>query len=67
VVIQGDALTIEFQESGVRRALTVSAGLADWEGPESLAHRAINSGVQTFEEVVTFYRAHPDQEPQPEA
>ena len=67
VVIQGDALTIEYQDSGVLRAVTVSAGLADWDGPEKLAHRAVNSGVQTFEEVVTFYRTHPDQEPQPEA
>ena len=67
VVVRGDELTIEYQHSGDRQSVSVVPGLADWDSPQPLAHRAVNTGAHTFEEVVTFYRDFPDQEPQPRA
>jgi len=65
VVIRGDRLAIEYQDNGETEEFQVAAGLADWEEPQHRVHRAINVGSQSFEEVVTFYRDVPDQEPQP--
>ncbi len=67
VVVRGERLTIEFRDTGELIQVPVEPGLAEWDQPQSRIHRAINSGGETFEEVVTFYRDHPGQEPQPEA
>jgi oxalate decarboxylase/phosphoglucose isomerase-like protein (cupin superfamily) len=67
VVVRGDRLAIEYQDSGATEEFSVHAGLADWDEPEVRVHRAINVGTEPFEEVVTFYRDHPEQEPQPKA
>ena len=66
VVVRGDGLTIEFQD-GERLGVDVYPGLADWDEPTGRVHRAVNSGAETFEEVVTFYLGFPGQDPQPEA
>ncbi|MGE0626128.1 MAG: SRPBCC domain-containing protein [Pseudomonadales bacterium] len=65
VVVRGEALTIEFLDGDESLQVAVQPGLADWEGPEPRVHRAVNTGSVTFEEVVTFYRDHPGQDPQP--
>jgi len=65
VVVRGDGLTIEYLASEERHEVPVAAGLADWDAPETRVHRAVNTGSVTFEEVVTFYRDHPGQDPQP--
>ena len=67
VVIQGDELTIEFQDGGEPHTIPVTPGMADWDSPEARVHRAVNTGTRPFEEVVTFYRDHPGQDPQPVA
>ena len=64
VVVRGDQLTIEYRDGDVEQ-VRVRAGQADWDEPQPRAHRAVNSGKETFEEVVTFYRSDPSQEPQP--
>lgn len=66
VVVSGDGLTIEFLDGDEPHRVPVAPGLADWEAPEPRAHRAVNTGSVPFEEVVTFYRDHPGQDPQPE-
>ena len=66
VVVSGDELTIEFREGVAALVATVAPGMADWEAPEPRVHRAVNTGTVRFEEVVTFYREHPGQNPQPE-
>lgn len=67
VVVQGNGLTLEFRDDGRRMEVPVAPGMADWDAPESRIHRAVNTGTVPFEEVVTFYRDHPGQDPQPEA
>lgn len=65
VVVRGDGLTIEYRD-GERSEVAVRPGLADWESPQDRVHRAVNTGLETFEEVVTFFLEHPEQDPQPE-
>jgi len=45
--------------------VAVHPGLADWDEPDPRLHRAVNLGAEPFEEVVTFFLATPDQDPQP--
>ena len=67
VVVRGERLSIEFQDSDEVHEFEVCAGQADWDTPEDRVHRAINTGAATFEEVVTFYRDNALVEPQPRA
>jgi oxalate decarboxylase/phosphoglucose isomerase-like protein (cupin superfamily) len=39
--------------------------MADWDEPEDVVHRAVNTGATPFEEVVTFYRNAQGEDPQP--
>lgn len=65
VVVRGDALAIEYADTGETVAVEVHPGLADWDEPETRVHRAINRGTTPYEEVVTFYLNAPDEDPQP--
>ncbi len=65
VVVRGDALGVQFLDDPIIQPLVIHPGLADWDVPEPRVHRAINIGVETFEEVVTFLLRAPDQDPQP--
>lgn len=67
VLISGDALSIEYRDSGKVETFPVYPGLADWDEPEPKVHRSLNSGKSTYEEVVIFFLSQPDMEPQPEA
>lgn len=67
VVVRGERLAIEYRDNGERVEVSVPPGLADWDAPEPRVHRAVNVGNVPFEEVVTFYRDDPNQEPQPKA
>ncbi len=66
VVVRGERLTLEYRD-GERVDLDVSPGMADWDAPEARVHRAVNTGSETFEEVVTFHLNAEDEEPQPNA
>lgn len=65
VVVRGDRLAIEYRDSGEINEFDVSPGGVDWDEPEARVHRAINCGIEPFEEVVTFYRTSSDIDPQP--
>lgn len=65
VVVRGDALGIEYRDSGEMERLTVQPGLADWDEPQPLVHRGVNIGSVPYEEVVIFFLEHPDQGPHP--
>ena len=65
VVVSGDRLTIEFSDGSAPIDVEVAPGLADWDGPTDVVHRAVNRGPGRYEEVVTFYRDSADIEPQP--
>lgn len=66
VVVRGDELTIEYRD-GDPVVVSVHPGLAGWDEPTDRVHRAINTGRQVFEEVVTFLLESDEQVPQPEA
>ncbi len=65
VVVRGDRLAIEYRDTGEISEFDVSPGGVDWDEPETRVHRAINCGSEPFEEVVTFYRPSPNDDPQP--
>lgn len=65
VVVRSSCLIIEYRESGDVLEVVTTVGAADWEAPEPRVHRAVNTGSERFEEVVTFFRGHAGQDPQP--
>jgi mannose-6-phosphate isomerase-like protein (cupin superfamily) len=65
VVVQGEQITIEFRDSPKTVDVPVKPGETGWDGPDHAVHRAVNTGSTPFEEVVTFCRAAPDEDPQP--
>ncbi len=64
VVVRGERLRIEFEADEPHTA-SVHPGLAEWDEPTDVIHRAINGGTGPYEEVTTFYRTTPHQDPQP--
>lgn len=67
VIVSGSQITIEYQASEETQVFPVHPGIAGWDAPDARVHRAINTGHETYEEVVTFYRNSPNIEPQPQA
>ena len=67
VTLSGDALGIEFRDSGHVETIVIHPGMTGWDGPQSKVHRGINVGKSPYEEVVIFFLDEPGMEPQPEA
>ena len=67
VVVRGEALKIEYRETGEIESIPVSPGLTGWDEPQSKVHRGINAGTVPYEEVIVFFLDEPGMEPQPEA
>lgn len=67
VVVRGEAISIEYRDSGDVKTFPVHAGMADWDDPQPRVHRGINTGSIPFEEVIVFFLPEPGMEPQPEA
>lgn len=67
VVVSGEALRIEYRDSGEIETFPVHPGLADWDAPQPKVHRGVNAGSVPYEEVIIFFIDEPDMEPQPEA
>lgn len=65
VVLSGDALAIEFRDGGETQRVEVSPGLAGWDEPTDVFHRAVNVGEQAYEEITIFFLDRPDAVPQP--
>jgi len=66
VIIQGEAISIEYRESKEKKIIKVHPGLAEWDAPQAKVHRAINIGKVPYEEVIIFFIGNPVTEPQPE-
>ena len=67
VVIRGDALAIEYRDGAETEQVKVTPGEAGWDAPTDRAHRAINVGCLSYEEVTIFFLDQPDASPQPVA
>ena len=65
VVVSGERLAIELKDGGETHEVHVQAGQVDWDEPSAAVHRAVNTGRERYEEVVTFLLERPDQDPQP--
>jgi len=66
VVLSGDRLDIEFRDGGETLGWEITVGEVDWSEPSERVHRAVNTGKETYEEVVTFFLDRPEAVPQPE-
>jgi hypothetical protein len=66
VVVCGDQLSIEFRDGRPPLTVAVRAGMAEWDEPHTVVHRAVNTGATPYEEVVTFFLDAAGIDPQPE-
>jgi len=55
VVVGGEALGIEYRDSGEVESFPVHPGLAEWDEPQARVHRGVNVGAVPYEEVVIFF------------
>jgi hypothetical protein len=55
VVVQGEALEIEYRDGGPGLRIDVWPGMSDWDAPSHRVHRALNVGSGTYEEVAVFF------------
>ena len=67
IVLQGEALFIEFRTERPAIEVRVSPGQVDWDEPGGYAHRARNAGGTPYEEITVFFLARHDDAPQPDA
>ncbi len=65
VVLSGDVLVIEHQNSSEIIRIPVKPGQTDWDEPYAEMHRGVNVGGTPYEEVTVFFLDHPDAVPQP--
>jgi quercetin dioxygenase-like cupin family protein len=67
VVLSGDALAIEYRDSGESHRFEVTPGQADWDEPTERVHRGVNVGEQPYEEITVFFLDRADAVAQPSA
>lgn len=67
VIVRGEALGIEYRDSGEIESFPVYPGMTGWDEPQARVHRGINTGTVPYEEVIVFFIDTPEMEPQPEA
>jgi hypothetical protein len=65
VVVRGEVLAIEYRDGRPPERIEVFVGLAEWDAPTGLVHRAVNVGRTTYEQVTIFFLDRPDAVPQP--
>jgi len=65
VVLSGDALAVEYRDSGEVHRFAVAPGQVDWDEPTDRVHRGINVGQQPYEEITIFFLDHTEAVPQP--
>lgn len=67
VVLSGDALAIQYRDSGELHPVAITPGQADWDEPGDRVHRAVNVGTESYEEIAVFFLDRPNAVPQPDA
>ena len=67
VVLRGDRLRIEYRDGSKPHTIELTPGTADWDEPTDKAHRGVNAGTTTYEEITVFLLDRPDATPQPRA
>jgi quercetin dioxygenase-like cupin family protein len=67
IVLQGEALAIEYGDGGQCQHVAVRAGQVDWDEPTDRIHRGVNVGAEPYEEITIFFLDHPGAVAQPTA
>jgi len=65
VVVRGDGLAIEFEDTGELDRVQIQPGQVDHDEPTDRRHRGVNVGSMSYEEVVVFFLDRPEADPQP--
>jgi quercetin dioxygenase-like cupin family protein len=65
LVVKGDLLSIEYRDGGESHRVEITPGQVDWEEPSARVHRAVNVGMQPYEQVTVFLLDRPDAQAQP--
>src|SRR5213593_1625081 len=65
VIVDGDALAIEYRDGGEKHRCELVAGQVDWDEPIDRVHRGVNVGQRTYEEITVFFLDSPNALPQP--
>ena len=65
VILQGEALAIEYREGGEQKRFEVVPGQVDWDEPTERVHRGVNVGKLPYEEITVFFLDRADAVPQP--
>ena len=65
LVLQGDALAIEYRDSSESQRFVVTPEQVDWDEPTDRVHRGVNIGEEPYEEITIFFLDHSNDIPQP--
>jgi quercetin dioxygenase-like cupin family protein len=65
VVLQGNAIAIEYRDGSESQRIAVRPGQVDWEEPTDRIHRGVNVGDVPYEEITIFFLNQPEDTPQP--
>jgi quercetin dioxygenase-like cupin family protein len=66
VVLQGDALELQYRDDAEKVQVIVVPGQVGWDEPTARPHRAVNAGG-VYEEVTVFFRDREGVPHQPDA
>jgi quercetin dioxygenase-like cupin family protein len=65
IVLRGDLLSIEYRDGGESQRVEITPGQVEWEEPSARVHRAVNVGMQPYEQITVFLLDRPDAVAQP--
>ena len=65
VVLQGNAIAIEYRDGSESQRFAVTPGQVDWDEPTDRVHRGVNVSKESYEEITIFFLDHPSDVPQP--
>jgi hypothetical protein len=65
VILRGDLLSIEYRDGDESQRVQITPGQVEWEEPSARVHRAVNVGMEPYEQVTVFLLDRPDAIAQP--
>lgn len=65
VIVDGDALMVEYRDTGASHRVAVAPGQVDWDEPVARLHRGVNVGARIYEEITIFFLDRVDAVAQP--
>jgi len=65
VIFRGDLIAIEYRDGGESQHVEITPGQVEWENPSARVHRAVNVGMQPYEQITVFLLDRADAVAQP--